>query len=70
MYLSIFKFASVEYHIYPEYLDTLIPCHTCPKFWTISFCYLLICLKNARLAVVSVDPDQMPQNAASDLGLD
>ena len=58
---------SVWYHIYPKYLDALTPYHPCPKHWT--FYYWLMCLRTAGWVVNSVDPDQMPQNVASDLGL-
>ena len=49
--------------------SNIIPYYTCPKFWLSPFYYLLICLKTTGWVANSVDPDQMPQNVASDLGL-
>ena len=39
------------------------------KILSSPFYYLLMCLKYCCMYENSVDPDQMPQNAASDLGL-
>ena len=44
------------------------PYHTCPKIWTPIFILAQIYLELLRVAN-GVDPDQMLQNAASDLGL-
>ena len=64
--ISIF---SINYRINPKYWDTLSIYHTCLKIWivhsTTSWCVLTI----AACMINSVDPDQMPQNVASDLGL-
>ena len=59
------------YRMNPKYWDLkfLLFYHTCSKNWTTSFCHLLICLKTAGWVANSVDPDQTPRNAASDLGL-
>ena len=58
------------YRIYSNNWDTLKSYHTCTctKTWTSPFSYPLMCIKNRRVAN-SVDPDQMPRSAASDLGL-
>ena len=62
---------SVElmYRIYTKYSETLTPYNTCVKILTGPFCHLLICLKCARCVANSADPDQTPQNAASDQSL-
>ena len=43
--------------------------HTCPKIWNSPFFYLLMCLKYCCCMANSVDLDQMPHSAVSDLGL-
>ena len=62
---------NMKYHVYPKYWDTLtlIPYYACPKLEQVHFTYLLICLKTDGWGANSVDPDQMPHVAASDLGL-
>ena len=57
-----------NYCIYPKYWDTWSTCHTSPKIWNSPIYHSLICLKYCCM-YGSVDPDQMPQNVASDLGL-
>ena len=47
----------VLYCIYPEYLDTSKPYHTCSKIRTNTIYYLLFCLKIAGWVANSVDPD-------------
>ena len=44
-FLFSFFFSLTWHCIYPKYLDTLKPYHTCPKIWTSPFEYLLMCLK-------------------------
>ena len=63
------KLTSHLYHIYINYCDILTPYHTFSKIWTSLFPYLLKCLKTAGWLANSLDPDQMPQNVASDQGL-
>ena len=56
-----------DYRFYPKYLDALTPYHTCSKFCKCLFYYFL---KSLKIAVAnSVDPDQTPRSAVSDLGL-
>ena len=50
-------------------IQTTTPYHTCPNIWTSPYDYLLMCLQTAGWVADSVDPDQMLQSAASDLGL-
>ena len=37
-----------NYRIYPEYWDTSIPYHACPKIWKSPFSYLLIIATDKR----------------------
>ena len=45
----------------------ITPYHTCPRIWTSSSDYLLICPKMSNVANTE-NPDQMPHFVASDLG--
>ena len=45
------------------------PYHICRKIWKNPFYYLLMCLSTVGGMPNSVDPDQTPLNAASDLGV-
>ena len=64
--LSAFKWM---YRINPNNWDTLTPSHICLKIWTHPFDSLSMCLKSVEWVAKSVDLDQMPHSAASDLGL-
>ena len=55
--------------IYPKSSDILSPNRTCTKILTSPFYYLSMCLNNSWIVANSVDPDQTPRSAASDLGL-
>ena len=57
------------YCIYPKYLDTSIPYHTCSKIWTSTIYYPKLCLKIAGWVANSVDSDEMLHSAASHLSL-
>ena len=60
-------FVVVFFHIYPKYLDTSSPYHTCSKIWTSTIYYLMLCLKIAGCVASSVDPDETQCSAASQL---
>ena len=51
------------YRIYPKYLDTSTPHHTC------SIYYPILCLNIAGYVANDVDSDETPRSAASHLGL-
>ena len=58
-----------DYRINPKYWNTLFTYHTFPKIWNSPFYYLFIVWNIAVCIENSVDPDQTPRSAASDLGL-
>ena len=62
-----------RYHVYPKYLDTSTPYHTCSctcsKIWTSTIYHLMSCLKIAGWVTNSVDPDETPHCVVSHLGL-
>ena len=51
--------------MHPTYLDTFTFYHYCPKILNTSISFL----KFVERVANSVDPDQTPRSAASDLGL-
>ena len=55
-----------RYCIYPKYLDTSTPYHTCFKIWTSTIYYLMLCLKIAEWVAKSVHPDEMLQACVSE----
>ena len=57
------------YRIHSKYSDTSTPYHICSKIWTSTIHYPLLCLKIAGWVANSVDPDETPRSAASQLGL-
>ena len=59
----------MKYRIYPKYLDTSTPYHTCSEIWTRTIYYPTLCVKIAEWGANSVDPDEMPHSVASHLGL-
>ena len=59
----------MKYRIYSKYLDTLTPYHTWTNIGLRPFYYRLMCLQAVGCVTNSVDPDQTPRSAASDLGL-
>ena len=60
-------FVKCKYCIYPKYLDTSTPYHSCPKIWTRTIYHLMLCLKNYWMSGKRVDPDETPRSAASHL---
>ena len=57
------------YCIYPKYSDTSAPYHTCSEIWTSTIYYPMLCLKITGWMADSVDSDEMPHSAVSDLGI-
>ena len=57
------------YCIYPKYSDTSTPYHICSKIWTSTIHYPMLCLKIDGWVANSVDQDETPRSAASNLGL-
>ena len=55
--------------ISPRYWSSKFPYHTCLTFEQSPFDLLSVCLKYTGWTANSVDPDQTPRSAASDLGL-
>ena len=60
-----------KYHIYPKYLDTSTPYHTCSIIWTSTIYYIpdVVSKKIAGWVANSVHPEKMPRSWLSHLGL-